>query len=334
MPSAANAAIYYESQQFPVAMGALTDSGDHLTFTGGATPWSLRSGYAPDIRPNGVVSGFAITPAASGDDDKVDVAAGVVYLAGVLTSVTAATDVAISRGASTDDCMITSITVNSSGAIAAAPGTDGTDLSETRGATGGPPLIATTSIELGQVRVTSVTAAPVESTEIFQAIGTHQERYDYPAFTIYAGGDDTTKTGCVVFEQALPEIHTGPTVKKVYGSYATINFRELAKATDWVAPSNSYSVSSTQVYGATVGATSSSLSAGSFTAMLNDGLSDSILDLAGEIIWVKYKQDRNKIPYEIANGTLGITRSNPAAGNIQATFSLAAESAAIRRATG
>ena len=56
--------------------------------------------------------------------------------------------------------------------------------SETRAAAGGPPLIPVTSVEIGQVRLTAASdaAALITSDEIFQNVGDHTERYDYPVW--------------------------------------------------------------------------------------------------------------------------------------------------------
>ena len=64
MATAENAKLQYEAGQNAVAMSALTDSGDQTEFTSAATLWSGRSGYAPVVRPNGLLTCGAITPAA------------------------------------------------------------------------------------------------------------------------------------------------------------------------------------------------------------------------------------------------------------------------------
>ena len=66
MPSASRGKLQYEGGQTAVAMAALTDSGDQTTFEGASSPWSRADSHAPVIRPNGLVSGGEITPAASG----------------------------------------------------------------------------------------------------------------------------------------------------------------------------------------------------------------------------------------------------------------------------
>lgn len=324
MPTASNALIKYEAGQTSYAMAALTDSGNQTEFEAAAAPWSQRSGYAPVIRPDGLLTGGAITPAASGTNDLVDVAAGTAYIGGTLVSWAADTDVAITRGLTSDTHNITSITVTSLGAVAAVSGVDSAAFSETRAANGGPPLIAVTSIEIGQVRTTSVTAAPISSAEIFQTPGTHLERSDTPAIASVDYYE-----GTVTFVSAIPKIHTGTVAKKVCASYATPIFADVPKGLDFVAPETSYSVSSTPYYGGTEGSTASSLGQGSFTAILDNGVSDPLLSLAGANLWFKFWPDRASTANALAcQGVLGIARTFPAGSSIQAKCTISAAAAA------
>lgn len=323
MPTASNALIKYEAGQTPVAMAALTDSGDQTTFTGASSPWSQRSGYAPVVRPDGLLTGGAITPAASGTSDLVDVAAGTAYIGGALVSWAADTDVAVTRGASSDTHNITSITVTSLGAVAAVAGADGTSFSETRAANGGPPLIPVTSIEIGQVRTSSVTSAAITAGEIYQVPGTHQERSDTPALASI-----NHFSGSVTMASALPKIHTGTVAKKVCASYAVPIFSDVPKGLDFTAPENSYSVSSTAYYGGTEGSVSASLGQGGFTAILDNGVSDPLLGLAGQNLWFKFFPDRAATKAVMCQGVLGIARTFPAGSAIQAKCTISAASAA------
>ena len=321
MATAENAKLQYEAGQSSVAMSALTNSGDETTFTSAATLWSQRAGYAPVVMPNGVLTGLAVSVHAS--NDTVTVAAGTCNLNGVVTSVSAGTGV-ITRPA-TNVAKVCSITINSSGAIAVVAGTDGgsTTFSETRAAAGGPPLIPTTSIEIAQVRVTASSAAVITAAQIFQVVGTHRERADYPLYDI------NYDEGSVTFLSALPEIHTGTVPKGVYASYASPIFSDVALASDFVPPETSHSVSSTQVYGTTLGSTSSTLGQGSFTAYLQDGVSDGLVTLKNEILWFKFYPDRYKTPYLLTQGKLGISRTVPAGDTLQAACTISASSAAV-----
>jgi len=322
MPTAENAKLEYEAGQQSYAMGALTDSGDNTTFNSSASLWSRRSGYSPSVLPNGLLTGGVIIPAVSGSNDVVDVSALTLNLNGVAgDSVAADTDVSITRPATAVSKVI-SITVSSAGAIAAVAGTDGatTAFSETRGAAGGPPYIPTDSVEIGQVRVTSDTAAPITSAEIFQVVGTHTERADYPLYDVnYIGGT-------VTFYSALPQIHTGDVAKAVHASYSAPIFAEVALASDFVPPETSHSVSSTQVYGSTLGSTSSSLGQGSFTARLQDGITDGLVTLKNETLFFRFYPDRYDSPYRVDQGKLGIARTFPAGDSIQSACTISAES--------
>lgn len=316
MATAENAKLQYEAGQTSTSMTTLTNSGDETTFTSSASLWSKRSGYAPVVRPNGLLTGGAITPHAS-DNDKVNIAALTLNLNGVVTSVSAGT-ATITRGLTTDTHNITSITINSSGAIAAVSGVDSTAFSETRGANGGPPLIAVDSVEIGQVRTSSVSAALVTAAEIFTVVGTHTERADYPLFDI------NYSAGSVTFLAALPEIHTGPTPKRVYASFAAPIFSDVQLASDFVPPETTHSLTSTQVYGTTLGSTASTLNQGSFTAYLQDGVADGLVQLKNQDLWFKFFPDRYKSAYLLTQGKLGVSRTFPAGDNIQAACTISA----------
>jgi len=229
---------------------------------------------------------------------------------------------------------INSVTVNSGGTIAVVQGTEGTSFSTTRGEIGGPPWIPTTSIEIGQVRYTSATAAAVDDDEIFQVIGTHQERYDYPTWdeNRIQVADQVLDYAGVTFVDDLPLIHsddsgTTTATKKVYAEYYEPVWAEIQNAENFVPPEDSYSVSSRQVYGGTVGASSASLGQGSFTFYANDGVTDNLIKLKGELLWFKFYPNRLKDPYVAAQGKLGVSRTYPAGDNIACACTISAEEA-------
>lgn len=324
MPTAQSARLEYEAGQTAYAMQALTNSGDHKLFRSEATLWSGKSGFTPVVRPNGLATGGTIVPAVSGSNSVVDVAALTAYLVGQLYTVAADTDVAITRPA-TDVAKICSVTVNGSGAIAVVAGTDGStaEFSATRGAAGGPPFIPTTSIEIGQVRLTSATAAPISAAEVFQVIGVHQERYDYPVW------DELNSTGEVSFVGALPLIHTGSTSKPVYASYFEPIFAEVSLAADFKAPEVTHSVSSTQIYNRTIGSSSQSLGQGGFTAWLTDGITDPLVREKNQLLWFRFYPDRYKGGYLLTQGMLGIGREFPASDNLKASCTISASNPAV-----
>jgi hypothetical protein len=322
MATAENAKLEYEAGQNAVAMSALTDSGDATVFTSAAALWSGRSGYAPVVRPNGLLTGGAVTPGSG--NSTVSVSALTCNLAGVVTTVGGNAALAVSRPA-TNVAKVLSITVNSSGALAVVAGTDGatTAFSETRGAAGGPAYVPVGSIEIAQVRLTTSAAAPVQASEIKAVVGLHVERADFPLFDL-----DYT-TGAVRFLAPVPAIHTGDLPKGVFASFASPIFGEIALASDFVPPETSHSVSSTQVYGTTIGSTSSTLGQGSFTAYLANGVSDALVQLKNERLWFRFYPDRYASSYILAQGKLGISRTFPAGDQIQAACTISAEAAAV-----
>ncbi len=338
MPSASEGAVYYEAGQTLVSMVALTDDGDHKVFNSAATMWSKRSGYVADVRPNGVLSGGAITPADSGTNDLIDVAALRCWLNGSAgsdyTSVTATTDLSCTRGTGSSTAyIINSVTVDSSGAFAVVVGTGSTAFSTTRDAAGGPPLIPTTSIEVGQVRFTSASAAAVTASEIFQVPNTHKEMALNPTWTLETirVSDGVIGYAGVTFVSALPLIHTGAGPKKVYAEYYTPDFAEVPIARNFVMPQESYSVTSEDYYQQALGSTSRTLNQGSFEIAPNaDGISDSIFLLAGELLWFKFFQDAASDYYIACQGKMGESTSFPADTNITTNITISAENKGYR----
>ena len=332
MGTSENGRLDYEAGQSIQEFVALTDDGDHKIFNSADNFWSNKAGKAPIVRPNGLLSGGAVTPGISGSNDKIDVAALKCYLAGVLTSVAASADEDITRGLTTDTHIINSVTVTSAGAIAIIAGTDHTAFSATRGAAGGPPWIPTGSIEIAQIKLTSIAAAVVTAAEICDVPNTHQERADYPVWNEkrinivnqvvgYAG---------IEFVSALPQIHSddaGSTTagKKVYAEYNTPEFAEIPDAENFVPPKNTHSVNSKQVYGRTIGSSSSSLGQGSFTFYPKDGVTDPVLKEEDEIIMFRFFPDRLKPEYYITQGKFGVAQTFPAGDAMAANCTISAE---------
>jgi len=318
-----NSKLEYESGVTPTAMSALTDSGDRTIFNSGASLFSESTGNSPIIKPDGVLTGGVVAAAVSGSNDVIDVAALTCNLAGVENSVGSGVDTAISRAA-TDVASVSSVTISSGGSIAIVKGTDSTDasFSEVRGAAGAPPLIPVGSIEIAQVRTTSNVAGVIAAGEIFQTIGTHLEKADFPTYEV------DNFTGQITFNSVLPDSHTANVAKGVFASYAEPVFTEQNFANDFVPAETSHSVSSEQVYGATVGASSSSLGQGSFTAILKDGITDNLVQRKNENLFFRYYQDKYKAPHILTQGKLGIGRTFGAADapKVSCTISSANES--------
>ena len=136
-------------------------------------------------------------------------------------------------------------------------------------------------------------------------------------------------TGQVIFLAEVPQIHTGSVAKKVYASYATPIFGEVTLASDFTPPETTNNVTSTQIYGTTLGSTSSTLGQGSFTAYLNDGVTDALVTLKNENLWFRFFPNKFASSNILAQGKLGISRTFPAGDNIQAACTISASEAAI-----
>ena len=132
----------------------------------------------------------------------------------------------------------------------------------------------------------------------------------------------------MTFLAANPLIHTGPVTKAVYASYASPIFADVALASDFVPPETSHTVTSTQVYGTTIGSTSSTLNQGTFTAYLQNGVGDPLVSLKNAILWFRFYPDRYAADYILSQGKLGIARTFPAGDQIQATCTISASAAA------
>jgi len=330
MPNASEAILYYEADQDEVAITELTDEGDHLDYRSTDTLWSGFAGKTPEITPNGVYDGGVIIPAVSGSNDVVDISDCRAYIAGVLTTVSASTDEALVRP-SVSNYQKFSITITSGGAFAVVDGAEHTAFSTVRGADGGPPYIPATSIEIGQVWWDSQTPAAVTTTEIKQIEGSSLERFDRPTWSVKYSNVANGIVGYagILFNSALPTTHTGDVTKDVYASWHTPSFGEIIRAYDWVPPGRTISVNTTETYGETVGSVSRSIGAGGFSALMDTNIHDNILKFENKNLWFKWYQDRLATTrYQLAQGYLAVSQSNPAGDNISATFALGAESVA------
>lgn len=306
--------IKYEAGQTAQPFEAAVDSGDATVFAASFYPVSNVSGSEPVIAPYGLLTGGAITPHAT--NNMVTVAALTASMAAV-TGADADGVLAVAAGTATitrpvgNVAKVNSITIDSTGAIAAVAGTDSATaaFSEVRGAAGGPPFIPVGSIEIGQVRVATSAAAAVSAAQIYAVPGLHLERSDYPVYSLnYA-------TGEITFAAALPLIHTGSVGKKVYLRGATPLFAPIPNTSDWVPAESTYSINSTSTYDGPVGSASSSLGQASFTAILRDGITDAIVNSKGLEIWFEFRPDRDKtVPKQLTQGIFGISRTFPAGG--------------------
>ncbi|MFW9899904.1 MAG: hypothetical protein ACFFDY_01295 [Candidatus Thorarchaeota archaeon] len=179
---------------------------------------------------------------------------------------------------------------------------------------------------MGQIWFDSSVAAVVAEDEIYQVIGVHQERWDYPIWEInYLPTEkDATDGGSISFVSALGLDHVGPVVKGVYAEYYDVIYSEARPVSDFVPPDESHSVSSQQVYGGVIGSSSSSINQGSFTSYGQDGITDPLATLKNQKLVFKFFPDQYKDPYLLCQGKLGVTRAFPADGSITLSCTISA----------
>ena len=330
MATSSRAKISIETGQSLTDYAKMTDSGDHTIFSLG-TIWSGKSGFEPEVRPNGIVAGQSVLTLHA-TNDTINVAAFTAYSKGVLRTVTATTDT-FTRGTGPGKAKIISVTMDCTGALAIVPGEEGSDatFNEVWDTAGGPPYIPVSSVEVGQIRTTGSTPAALVAAEIFQVVGQHTERFDFPTWEEQNVGFGTLaetsaeQQSHIKLGSALSANHTGGTYKDVYVRYYTPILAELPKTLDFTPAEISHSVSSTQYYNGSVAASSQSLGAGGFTALLGDGISDSLMGQQDEVITVKMWPDRNKTAFILSQGALGIARTFPPGAQNQGDVTIAAE---------
>lgn len=331
MATAKNAKIEIETgQALSGAYAVMTDSGDHQIYTvSGGTLWSGKSGYTPSIRPCGIVSGRnLVSPGTSAD--YVTVAAFTAYSKGILKTVTTA-NVEVTRASTGGYYKVHSITMTSAGTIAVVEGTEAAAAVTTRATGGGPPLIPVYSVELAQVITSTSTAAVIETSEIYQVVGQHTERYDYPTWQEFNVGlgesadSSAEKYAHIKFDATLPLIHTGSVTKKTFLTYYTPQFTELTRTMAFKPVEQTHTVSSQEYYRGSIGSVSSSIGQGGFTAMLNDGLTDSLVAEKDNTLTVRFYPDENKSAYSLTQGRIGLSRTFPFDNQIQAEVTISAE---------
>ena len=305
---------------------------DNQTFASSDGPWSGAAGYEPKIRPNGILTGGIVTPAAG--NTTVAVSLATCYLNGELVTVTGNAGLDLVGGAPTRpteaNVKILSIIVTDAGVLSVVEGTQGAAFVAARGEAGGPPWIDYDAIEVAQVRLSGSTAAPVAAGDIYAVPGVHREMADMPTYT------EDYAEGTIRFISALPLIHKegdDPAApKKVYCEIFTPSFAGLEPAGDFVPPETTHSQSSTAVYGGAIGAASSSLAQGSFTVYLRDGITDPIIALKNQKLWIKFLPHRLRAAHLLCQGILGVGRSYPAGDSIKADCTLTADGPAVETA--
>ncbi len=340
MPTASKAKLMAEFSQTFFDFTAATDSGDHKVFTvAGKNLFSVKENYELDVAPDGIVTGRnVLSPHA--DVEKVTVAAFTANIAGIETSISA-TAVACTRPAS-GKANINLIAVDTAGTVSAIVGTDSlsTTLVRTPGAVGGPPYIPVGSIAIGEVHFITDASAVVTASEIKQEVGIHTERFDSPVWEEYPIGDGI-QAGTAIKKNAHIEFsdvigsatHTGDTYRLVYVSGYVPVASEISDSVDFKAAKNSHSTSSRQLYNKIKGSKSSSLGQGGFTALVNDGVTDALISQEDENLTFWFYPNRNKLPFVVTQGYLGLDPTWPADADIEVSATISAAQKSVNFAS-
>jgi len=294
----------------------LTDSGDHKEFNSQAEYFSMKSGFAPVVTVNGILTGGEMSVSGT----TVTVASLTCNLNGQANQSVVSGSVNITDPA-TDTHLIHSVVVNAAGALEVISGAEGTSFSDERGAAGGPSYIPVDAIEIGQVRVDDLGTSVNRSVK--QVPNLHKEMALSPVFKT------VTSKGNVVFSTALPQIHVGDITKAVYITAAEPIFATVDYASDFQPSEETISITSEETYSGTTGSQSKSLNTSTFKAKLEDGITDPLIKLKGENLWFRFYPDEYVANCIMEQGVLGVSRQYPTSGKVSADFTIAVEQAGI-----
>lgn len=275
-----------------------------------------------DIAMDGVLSGCELKIAAAGTADIIDVRPGTVQIAGVEVTCAGATSLAVARGGSA--CIKYSILCSNAGVVTALAGTTHASLSDTRAATGGPPLVTVGYVELGQVWYSSLTPAVVAVTELHMNPEQHTELAYYPGWKyVKPTGSDDQK---IELTAALMLNHTGPASRLLYAQYYNPVFATLSQISDMKPPRTSYSGTEQKTYDGTEKVTDNeSLSDGSFKILLTHEANQLIKKAHGQVRWFKWFPNKTKTDYQLFCGRVVLVDEYPQGGFMMGTVSIITE---------
>ncbi len=210
LPSGTNFLLKVEDGFVAKPYEAMTDGGGHQTFACTGTRFSLcekdENGIdrRPVVTPDGVLNGCFVSPAASGQENAIDLSAGTLLIGGASINIAPSVNIALTRPAN-GFCRAVSITLTSLGALAIVCGPDGAAFSATRGAAGGPPWVPVGSIELATVILTATFGPLADSGIAFAPEYSHAPEYTLLPYN-----------ASVRFAAPLAAIHTGGIPRAVW----------------------------------------------------------------------------------------------------------------------
>jgi hypothetical protein len=327
----ANASVQVELGSISYPMSALTSVASpaadvNKKFLTSAQYISDLSGLSAEVRVDGVISGFALTPGSG--FNEVDVAAGSLYLKGQLVEVAADTVANITRPTTIGQVLVTALSVNASGTITATAGTEGAT-STTRGAVGGPPFIPVDEVLIGYITATYFDgSASGEKVLTAGEIDSYTKEYAAIPSAKVLFHDEEQEVGCVELANVLPDIHAataagpGTDCRNVYASYYEPEFEEVPDAKDFnytedvsTYKSKAYKDESEET---AIGTPSWSAGFDAYFTTVDD-----ILNLIkNSKRWVKHFPDSNLAPHWAGLAVVKVSRETPVENNMMASITL------------
>ncbi len=299
-------------------------------FTTAATFISDQESLQPDVRPDGVISGFTLS--AGSGYNEVDYSSGKAYIKGIEVEVAAGTISDLLRPLVSGQVRVTALTVDSDGNINETAGTEGVT-STTRGAAGAPPFLPVDEALIGYVTMTyyagSASGAKVVATS--EINDETKERTIIPSYAVlYHDGDRANQTdaGAIEFAAVIPLIHAataagpGTARRNVYASYYDATFEEMNDVKDFSFSESIASIKS-KAYGekgeqSSLGTETWSGSGSAYWTKVED-----ILNLIKNTKrWVKYYPDEDETNYWTGRAIIKVSRNLPTEDNLNASLTL------------
>jgi len=296
-------------------------------FTTSATFLSDQENLQPDVRLDGINSGFTLSIGSG--YNEVDYSSGKLYVKGEEVTVAAGTVSDLLRPTTTGQVKVTALTVDSDGNITKTAGTEGAT-STTRGAAGGKPYLPVDEVLIGYITMTYYGASAsgaklVASSEIDSET---KERSIIPSYQVhYHDGDRTNQTdvGAIEFAAVIPLIHgagAGTARRNVYVSYYEPTFEEMNDVKDFSFAEDVAAIKS-KAYGekteqSSLGTETWSGSGSGYWTKVED-----ILNIIKNTKrWFKYYPDEDETNYWTGRAIVKVSRNLPTEDNLNASITL------------
>lgn len=314
---------FYSMAALSTVVSPSGDIGKIYTTT--ATFISDQENLQPDVRLDGVISGFTLS--AGSGYNEVDYSAGKVYIKGEEISVVAGTVSDILRPLVSEQVKVTALSVDSNGSISKTAGVEGVT-STTRGAAGGKPYIPTDEVLIGYITMSYYegSASGAKLVVSFEIDNETKERTIIPSYSVlYHDGDrdNQTDAGAIQFAAVIPLIHgTGATRRNVYASYYEPTFEEMSDVKDFSFSEDVASIKS-KSYGekaeqSALGTESWSGSGSAYWTKVED-----VLNLIKNTKrWAKYYPDKDETNYWAGRAIIKVSRNLPTSDTLNASIML------------